>query len=325
IPVAEFADSNKVEIGEWVLALGNPLDLNNSVSQGIISAKNRNISNGARIEELLQTTAVINPGNSGGPLVNLEGQIVGINNAIATSTGRWAGIGFAIPANQAERVSAMLIEKGRVTRGYLGIQMEDAPDEKGVEVMYVNADTPAMEVGLKEGDIVRRVNGERIYNRRDLLTAIGNRLAGEEVKLSIIRINGEQVEEKDLNVVLAERPSEETLSQLNIPSRRGGAQISPFFQDSPDLGITENFFEKFGFSIDTEAEVEEGIKVGTVTEGSEAEKAGLKAGDTLVQINGITITDEQTILDGFANVNPGDEHFVLFQRDGNNQFIRIPQ
>jgi serine protease Do len=176
LPVTEFADSDAVEVGEWVLALGNPLELGNSVSQGIISAKNRSVNAVNRIDNHLQTTAVINPGNSGGPLLNLDGRIVGINNAIATDTGRWAGIGFAIPGNMARDVADKLINEGKVSRGYLGIAMLDVSDvrssayalklKSGVSVEDVRPDTPAQKAGLERGDIVVAVNGQEVRTPR---------------------------------------------------------------------------------------------------------------------------------------------------------------
>ncbi len=320
IPVADFADSNTVMVGEWVLALGNPLDLNNSVSQGIISAKNRNISRGARIEELLQTTAVINPGNSGGPLVNLDGKIIGINNAIASTTGRWSGIGFAIPSNQAQKVSQMLISEGRVTRGYLGIQMETTLDEKGVEIIHINPDTPAMEVGLKTGDVVKRVDGSKVFNTRDLLSAIGNRLAGETVDLSIERLEEDSVKEVVFSVQLAERPSEDELSTRYVPNRNQPTPWNPTPQQSNPLS------EQLGLSFEPEIQNgESGLKITAIEDGSAAQEAGLKKGDLLIQINGIATVDSDSFEEGFSNVNPGDDHFILFNRDGSNQFIKLPQ
>lgn len=323
IPVADFADSNTVMVGEWVLALGNPLDLNNSVSQGIISAKNRNISRGARIEELLQTTAVINPGNSGGPLVNLDGKIIGINNAIATTTGRWSGIGFAIPSNQAKKVSKMLIEEGRVTRGYLGIQMDNTLEDNGVEIVHINEDTPAMEVGLKPGDIVRKVDGTKVYTTRDLLSAIGNRLAGDTVDLSVDRPEDESMKNVTFTVQLAERPAEEDLAPTFVPKGKSSRSL-PWAPNI--LEPVEPMSKELGLELNSEEEMNEnGLRVRTVAPGSLAEKAGLKQGDLVIQINGIATTSLESVEAGLENVNQGDDHYILFERDGSNQFVKVPQ
>lgn len=318
IPVANFADSDAVMVGEWVLALGNPLELNNSVSQGIISAKNRNISSGPRIEQLLQTTAVINPGNSGGPLVNLDGQIVGINNAIATTTGRWSGIGFAIPSNQAERISSMLIDQGRVTRGYLGIQMDNALQDKGVEIVHINPDTPAMEVGLKPGDVVTKVDGTKVYNTRDLLAAIGNRLAGDTVDLTVERLDDNVPLEEIYTVKLAERPAEQELVTSFIQK----PQTYPWKKSQQPTSASD----QLGIELEPATEGDqEGLKITSLEDDSRSAKAGLQVGDLLIQVNGIAITDEESFEIGFQNINPGEDHYVLFLRDGSNQFIKLPQ
>ena len=317
LPVMEFADSDKVEVGEWVLALGNPLELNNSVSQGIVSAKGRRIGK-AVIENLLQTTATINPGNSGGPLVNLDGEIVGINNAIATSTGRWAGVGFAIPGNQARRISEMLIEQGRVTRGYLGIQMEplrpsvartfDMEGDSGVLILDVKEGTPAREAGLQMGDILTHVDGQRIRETADVLNIIGNKLAGESIEVKVTRFKGNEREDFAREVLLMERPSEELLRDGLIRPRTLQEEQAGDAIEESGLRVY-NFFDKDSAPA--------GVMVSSVEEGSPAERAGLAVGDLIVQLNGFKITNEQDLREALAlERREGAGHVGIFRRDG---------
>ncbi len=319
VPEMRFANSDTVEVGEWVLALGSPLALNNSISQGIVSAKNRDISSANRIENLLQTTAIINPGNSGGPLVNLDGEVVGINNAIKTTTGRWEGFGFAIPANQAKRVSKMLIDEGKVTRGFLGITMEDMRGKSGVAVTDVRPDTPAEAVGIQVGDVVSEVDGEKIRSSKSLLMAIGNRMAGDEVNLKIVRSENGSEKEMDFNVALAERPSEEELMSPRAQLLNQMEKQTPAESDDTDIS-------QLGFTVEPDKDATfSGMRVTEVRPRSSADRAGLRTGDLLVQINGVFSTSQQKMNEGLNNVSEGESHIILFRRDGSNQFVTIDQ
>lgn len=326
-PVIEFADSDKVEIGEWVLALGNPLELNNSVSQGIISAKNRSLGAINRIENLLQTTAVINPGNSGGPLVNLDGKIVGINNAIATRTGRWSGIGFAIPSNQAKIVAEKLMESGKVSRGYLGIAMLDVDDPRsaahrkevsvGVSIEDVRPGTPAQEAGLERGDIVVGVDGSKVHNSRMLLQKIANRTAGDIVELSVLRYgDGDEPEKMDFQITLSERPSEEELMR----------QMAESAQEQSEQRSGKRPIRALGFQLEkADAEGTEGLRIETLDEGSAADRAGLREGDVIVQLNGLDVRTPKEFREALENVEPGAQHIVVFVRDGERQTATLDQ
>lgn len=322
VPVLEFADSRQVQVGEWVLALGNPLELNNSVSQGIISAKNRQIGK-TGIEELLQTTAVINPGNSGGPLVNLQGQIVGINNAIATTTGRWAGVGFAIPSNQAERVSDMLIEHGRVKRGYMGIRMWDLqgafglPNDAGVIVMDVLGGTPAAESGLQISDIIVRIEGKRITNIQDVHSMVGNRNAGDVIRVDILRFRGSERTEHTLDIALAERPEEDALVERRPRSE------APSLLRPPASG---NPLEGLGMTVEpATVDGEQGLRVTDVERRSSAALAGIREGDVLININGLAIAGIEDLDTALGNIEQGRDHVVIYKRDGENRLATISQ
>lgn len=311
---AEFADSDAVEIGEPVVALGNPLDLNNSVSQGIVSARNRDISDANRIEQLLQTTAVINPGNSGGPLVNLDGRIVGINNAIATNTGQWSGVGFAIPSNTARRVAELLIRDGRISRGFLGITMTDSADGDGVSVSDVTPATPAAVAGVEIGDIVVEVDGKSVDSSRQLLAEIGNRFAGDEIVLALRRRENDDYKPVTVTVKLAERPSEEVLLSRQRLLQHMGANSQAAAEE----------LARLGFSAEPDSDGRsQGMRVTRVEPGAPAGRAGLRAGDVIVQANGVDTNSEAALLEGLANAEAGRAHVVLFRREGSNQFVTI--
>ena len=172
LPILPLGDSGKLEVGEWVLALGNPFGLSHTLTAGIISALGRSRIGIADYEDFIQTDAAINPGNSGGPLINLEGQAIGINTAIFSQSGGYMGIGFAIPINLVKEINNQLIEHGSVTRGYLGVTAQELTpelvqsfglkDEKGALVAQVTPDSPAQKAGLKQGDMIVKFNGEPI-------------------------------------------------------------------------------------------------------------------------------------------------------------------
>ena len=201
LPAAALADSSRVKRGQWVLAFGSPFGLNQTVTHGIISATDRGqISLGStiRIKEFLQTDAAINPGSSGGPLVDLDGKVVGINTAIASKSGSNSGVSFSIPANMVKRIAAQLIEKGVVTRGYLGVQLASAlePAEalrlglnrvRGALVEIVHPNTPASAGGLRVGDVVLQVEDVPLRDENHLINLISALPPGQKVRLTLWR------------------------------------------------------------------------------------------------------------------------------------------
>lgn len=200
LPFLKFGDSDNVEVGEWVLAVGNPFDLTSTVTAGIISAKGRNkiIKRKDAIEDFIQTDAAVNPGNSGGALVNTDGELIGINTAIATATGYYAGYSFAIPANMLEGVVEDIIEYGDPRRGQLGIEIASISDyedflgqtlatKEGVVVTKVLAGGAAQSAGLVAEDVITQVDGNKVKNPDELVTKLSRKKIGDEVKLSLVR------------------------------------------------------------------------------------------------------------------------------------------
>jgi serine protease Do len=201
LPAATLADSDRARVGQWVLAFGSPFGLNQTVTHGIISARERgqvSLGSTIRIKDFLQTDAAINPGSSGGPLMNLDGEVVGINTAIASQTGNNSGVAFAIPANLVKRVARQLIEKGAVSRGYLGVQLAAALDPtvalklglekaQGALIESIYPDTPAATAGLRANDVVLQVDSVSIRNENHLINLISGLPAGQKVQLRVWR------------------------------------------------------------------------------------------------------------------------------------------
>lgn len=201
LPTASLGDSDAARVGQWVLAIGSPFGLNQTVTHGIISARERgqvSLGTTIRIKDFLQTDAAINPGSSGGPLVNLDGEVIGVNTAIASHHGNSSGVAFSIPINLVKRVVRQLLEKGTVARGYLGMQLAQSFEPadalrlgldrvQGALVESVYADTPAAAAGLKSGDVVLQVDGVAVRNENHLINLISGLSAGQRVRLQVWR------------------------------------------------------------------------------------------------------------------------------------------
>ena len=278
---APLADSEKVEIGDWVLALGQPFGLESTVTAGIISAKHRGLGIADR-ENFLQTDAAINPGNSGGPLVNLKGEIVGINTAIRSRSGGNDGIGFAVPANMANWVSDQLLEHGEVKRAYLGVGIQPlnpqvakqlgVESRQGVVVTNVFEGTPAEKSGLKSGDVITHFGGEKVGTPSQLQLLVERSEVGDTATVKVIR-DGETVE---LTYEAASRPGD---FGRRTPGRSGdddgGRQMPNFgLEVSP---LSDQLAEQLGM------EGIEGVVVTDVAAGSAAAQAGLQPGLVITQ------------------------------------------
>ncbi len=203
LPSVTWGDSRTLEVGDWVVAAGNPFGLGGSVTAGIVSAHGRDIGSGP-YDDFIQIDAPINPGNSGGPLFNTDGEVVGINTAILSPTGSSVGIGFAIPSELAGRIVAELRDKGRIERGWLGVAMQDI-QEHGVAIAEVVRNGPAGKAGMRPGDIVIAVNGLAVEDSRALLRAVAAIPPGQTARLTVQR----QGRELDLSVTVGRRPSNE--------------------------------------------------------------------------------------------------------------------
>jgi len=319
LPYSRLGDSDTIEVGEWVIAVGNPFGLSRTVTAGIVSATGRQVGL-AQFEDFIQTDAAINPGNSGGPLLNIDGEVIGINTAIASRGGGSVGIGFSIPANIARNIMEQLIEIGDVRRGWLGVSMQPLTAElaesfgresaAGVLVADVIERTPAEEAGLQPGDIITSVNGRDVEDPRDLGTSIASTPPGETVTLGVVR-NGER---REFEVELGLRAEGEALA------RGGGASGEV---EHRELGmafrtLTDELAEQLGFE-DPSARPD-GVIITEIAENGPAAAAGLQPGDIIFQAGGARVrsaSDLRSTLDR-ADLRRGLRIQIL--RDGARRF-----
>jgi len=232
LPTVTLGDSNAAQVGDWVLAIGSPFGLDQTVTAGIISKKERETPFFTNFQRFLQTDAAINRGNSGGPLVNMRGEVIGINSQIATSTGDYNGIGFALPAVEANFVYRQLLAQGKVRRGYLGVTLESVkeefarvyglPEAKGAIIMDVQPTkdgqpTPAAKAGMQSNDIITEFNGQPVDSAQDLIQKVAASPVGETAAFTYLRDRDGKLEKLSANVVLGERPKLQQLGELDDP------------------------------------------------------------------------------------------------------------
>ena len=203
LPSLPWGDSRKAEVGDWILAAGNPFGLGGSVSVGIISAEGRDLGSGP-FDNFLQLDAPINPGNSGGPVFNMDGQVIGVSSVIVSPTGASVGIGFAIPSEAVNRIVLQLLSKGSIERGWLGVAVDDR--DGGVTVASVDRNGPAAKSGIRAGDVVVAINGDRIESSRGLIRAVAAVPPGDSVRVTVRR----QGREMEISVNVGSRPAEQT-------------------------------------------------------------------------------------------------------------------
>src|SRR5437870_258018 len=220
LPVMKLGDSNTAQVGDWVLAIGSPFGLEQTVTAGIISKKERQPYPGANFQQFIQTDAAINRGNSGGPLVNMHSEAIGVNSQIATLTGDYNGIGFALPSNEAKFVCEQILANGKVKRGFLGVRLESVrgefarvyglPEAKGAIVAYMETEsagpTPASRAGLQTNDIIVEFNGEPVQDSQDLIAKIAGTPVGQTVSLAYFRDLDGKLDRRTVEVTLGERP-----------------------------------------------------------------------------------------------------------------------
>jgi serine protease Do len=315
-PHATLGDSDAISVGEWVLAVGNPFQFSSSVTSGIVSAKGRQIDTGARrmmYEDFIQTDAAVNPGNSGGPLVNLKGEVIGINTAIYTRSGGFMGISFAVPSNVAGGIMDQLLANGKVASGWLGVEMQaldektaeslGVTDRKGVLVSGVTEESPAQVAGLKVEDVVVEINGRPTPNPNSLRSLVGVIGPGKAVPVKVIRAGKVET----LTVTLGDRAA-------------AAAKTGEVLPESNKLGLglatltPEQAREKFN---DRRLR---GMLVTDVAEGSPAAQIGLQPDDLLVQLSGRQVTDLKSFTDAMEEAQKrGSARLVI--RRGNSNLI----
>lgn len=321
LPVLAFGDSDQLEVGEWVVALGNPFGLSHTLTAGIVSAKGRSGVGITDYENFIQTDAAINPGNSGGPLVNLESKVIGINTAIVSQSGGYMGIGFAIPINLARTITDQLINKGSVSRGYFGVNIQDLTEElaksfkiqskdgkppNGVLVAQVMPDSPASKSGIKQGDIITEMDDTPVKTKVDFRNAIALSTLGSTHTLTVLR-NGEK---KTLKFSVSEKPEEEAVAQAETTSKtidKLGIEIQ---------NVTANIAERL------ELEDTNGVLISNVERGGIAEFAGLRPGMVILEINRKQVKNVDEFVTAFEKASK-DQVLLLIKNQYGVWFITM--
>ncbi len=332
LPALKWAQTERLQVGDLVLAVGSPFGLSSTVTLGIISALGRGNVGIADYEDFIQTDAAINPGNSGGALVNMNGELIGINTAIFSRTGGSEGIGFAIPSSIAVDIVNSLTKTGKVVRGWMGIAIQEVtpalaksfklPDQKrgGVLVSDVNEDGPSAPAGLKRGDVIIAFDDRDVANVSQLRNLVARTLVGHVAKVKVLRDGKEQV----LSVKVAERPTDEQLAKKSGPSTPAPAQ--PEAPKPPDnvlaslkvQGLDPTTLSQLNLPSKTT-----GVVVNHVEGGSPAEAAGIQRGDVIQEINRESIKTLDDYKTTAAKIKKDEMVVLLLSRQGNNLFVAV--
>jgi serine protease Do len=310
LPYASFGDSEKLRVGDWIIAIGNPFGFEQTVTAGIVSGKGRTLGSG-NYENFIQTDASINPGNSGGPLFNMDGQMVGINTAIYSRSGGNIGIGFAIPVNMAKNVIEQLKTTGKVTRGWLGVMIQNVSQDLakqfgldrpiGALIGEVSPGSPAEKAGILPGDIIVEYKGKEITQMNMLPTLVAQTQVGETVNVALFR-NGKK---KNVSVTVAKLEEDEAPAEMGQESVLG----LTVQQLTPELAQSLKIKDK------------EGIIVANVEPGSAAEDAGLRPGDLILEVNRQEVRNMEEYTKAIANLDKKESILLLVKRNTHTRFV----
>ena len=316
LPVAKLGDSTKIRIGEWAIAIGSPFGLDQTVTVGVISAVGRSDVGIATYEDFIQTDASINPGNSGGPLLNLSGEVIGINTAIVAS-GR--GIGFAIPISMAKEIKDRLIAQGKVVRGWLGVGIQELTEDlaaqfgvksdDGVLVGNVMKDSPAERGGLKPGDIIQEFNGTKISGVHQLQREVAQTPVGSQARLKVMR----EKQPATLTIVLGEQPTDVASVEPGSAPGEAADRFGLTVQDlTPDLRDQ------------LKLKSAEGVMVSSVDEAGPATRAGIRPGDLITEANREPVKSSRDFSRILGQMQRGQNLLLLVRRDTNSRFVVLP-
>jgi serine protease Do len=312
LPTANLGDSDKLEVGEWVVAIGNPFGLDSTVTSGIVSAKGRHIGQGP-YDNFIQTDASINPGNSGGPLINLRGEVIGINTAIFSRTGGNIGIGFAIPINLVKELLPQLRGKGKVTRGYLGVLIQKVTPEiaeslgmekgYGALVANVSKDGPADKAGVKVGDVIVEFDGKEVKDSGDLPILVARTPVDKKAQMKLLR----DKKEITLTVAVGELKDEEVVASAPEKGELGLTvqRLTPQMAESMGLEKTE------------------GVVVTAVEAGSAADEAGIRRGDIILEVDRKSVRNLDEYKKAVAGARKGRGVLFLVRRGDNTLFLAL--
>ncbi len=313
LPAVKVGDVSRLRVGEWVMAIGSPFGLENTVTAGIVSAKQRDTGD---YLPFIQTDVAINPGNSGGPLINMRGEVVGINSQIYSRSGGFMGISFAIPMDEAMRVSEQLRASGRVSRGRIGVQIAPVTKEvaesiglgkaQGVLVRGVEEGSPAEKAGIEAGDIITRFDGKSIEKPADLPRAVGNTKPGSQVALTVFRRGAT----KDLKVTVAEIEPEK-VAEAAPEKKAPVAKIAHLGLSLSDLSETQK----------KEARVRSGVRVDAAVDA--AARAGIREGDLILAVANTEVSSVQVFESLMARIDKTRPVSVLIRRGDGAQYVLI--
>jgi serine protease Do len=317
----QWGDSDKLQVGEFVLAIGNPYGLSHTVTMGIISAVGRANVGIADYEDFIQTDAAINPGNSGGPLVNTKGELIGINTAIFSRSGGYQGIGFAVPSNMARLVMDQLIQKGKVTRGWLGVTIQEITPElsqkfglktaKGALIGDVAKGSPAEKSGLRRGDVILEFNGKKVGDVGNLRNMVAQSKVGAQIPLVIMRTGKEYA----LSVTTTELPKDATEA---VPANEVPDAVFEGLAGVNVIELTREISRQLGLPKD-----EKGVVVVRVDPGSSVEDAGLRKGDVIQEIDREKVSSLDDYTQIVADVHSGDTVLAFINRGGKKFYVTI--
>ncbi|MBN2211699.1 MAG: DegQ family serine endoprotease [Sedimentisphaerales bacterium] len=322
LPTLPLGDSDDLRVGEWVLAIGSPFGLTSTVTAGVVSAKGRNVgvlNLQDAYENFIQTDAAINPGNSGGPLLNLKGEVVGLNTAIFSRSGGYMGIGFAIPINMAKFVKDQLLEHGEVKRGQLGIMIQQVDDDmakaldieafQGILVQDVLDDSPAEKAGLKQGDVIIKLNGRNVEGVPGFRSKISMMPPGEKVELTIMRDG----KEKEIDVTIGEM-DEKQAARLRAGESGGTEKLGLEVEDlSPEAA------ETYGFDND-----EKGVIITHVAADSVAAEKGLRPGQLITSVNRREISNVEEFLNAVEEGTRNNTVLLVVKDRRGSRLVALP-
>ena len=312
LPRLTIGDSNKIRVGEWVIAIGSPFNLENTVTAGIISAKSRDTGD---YLPLIQSDVAVNPGNSGGPLINMRGEVIGINSQIATLSGAYNGISFAVPIDEAMRVGEQLKKTGKVVRGRIGVQIGEVskdvaeslglPNAKGAQVSMVEPGGPADKAGIKPGDIILKFNGAQIERSSDLPRLVGGAAVNGKSTVTVWRKGAQQ----DIPVTVTELEGEKTAKKgVKEPEAQSANALGLKVSDVPAA-------KKLELKIDAGVQVDDADGV--------AAQAGLQPGDVILQLNNVAVKDAKQFNALVSKLDPKKSAAVLVRRGDVAQFVSL--
>ena len=316
LPHVTFGDSDRMDVGAWVVAIGHPRGLDQTVTQGIISAKHRRgITDPNSYQDFLQTDAAINPGNSGGPLLNLKGEVIGVNSIIVSQSGGFEGIGFAIPSNMAQHIASELISHGKVERGWLGVSIQDLTPElaksfglgdmKGALISDVSKDGPAEEAGLERGDVIISFDGVDIHDSGFLRNKVAETAVGKEVSVTVLR----KGKKKEFSVTIGSLESATKILAKSIRNRLG-ADIRP---------LTTNEVRKYHLNQN------HGVVINWLDPRGPLGESGFEVGDIILEINSKEIEGITDFFDIIGTLQP-DQQIVLLaldHRTGRTAYVQV--